>query len=96
MKWNIKLDVFETVYDLNRYDNNDPELFMAHGDQYDPVTPYDEAIELQEIYNSLGIHNKLVTLEGYGHGAWNAKVNGKGLFEMSFDFLIDRQDLIVE
>lgn len=93
---NIKLDVFETVYDLNRYDNNDPELFMAHGDQYDPVTPYDEAIELQEIYNSLGIHNKLVTLEGYGHGAWNAKVNGKGLFEMSFDFLIDRQDLIVE
>ena len=93
---NLKLDVFEAVYGLNRYDTNDPELFMAHGDQYDPVTPYDEAIELQGIYDSLGVHNKLVTLEGFGHGAWNATVNGKNLFEMSFDFLVDRQNLIVE
>lgn len=93
---NIKLDVFEAVYELNRYDSNDPELFMAHGDQYDPVTPYDEAIELQGIYDSLGIHSELVTLEGFGHGAWNATENGKGLFEMSFDFLVDRQNLRLE
>lgn len=93
---NIKLDVFEAVYDLNRYDSSDPELFMAHGDQYDPVTPYDEAIELQGLYDSLGVHSELTTLEGFGHGAWNATVNGKNLFEMSFDFLVDRQSLIVE
>ena len=93
---NVKLDVFEGVYGLNRYDNKDPELFMAHGDQYDPVTPYEEAVELQGIYNSLGVHSKLVTLEGFGHGAWNATVNGKGLFEMSFDFIVERQNLKVE
>ena len=93
---NIKLDVFEAVYGLSRYDSNDPELFMAHGDQYDPVTPYDEAIELQGIYDSLGIHNELVTLVGEGHGAWNATVNGKGLFEMSYDFIVERQNLNVE
>jgi len=93
---NIKLDVFEAVYELNRYDSNDPELFMAHGNEYDPVTPYDEAIELQGIYDSLGIHSELVTLDGFGHGAWNATVNGKSLFEMSFDFLVDRQNLVVE
>ena len=93
---NLKLDVFEAVYELNRYDSNDPELFMAHGDQYDPVTPYDEAIELKGIYDSLSIHSELVTLHGFGHGAWNATVNGKSLFEMSFDFLVGRQNLIVE
>ncbi|WP_281612911.1 prolyl oligopeptidase family serine peptidase [Flammeovirga sp. SubArs3] len=93
---NIKLDVFEGVYQLNRYDANDPELFMAHGDQPDPVTPYEEALELQGIYDSLGIYNQLYTLEGFGHGAWNATVNGKGLFELSFDFLVDRQNLITE
>ncbi|GAB1308515.1 hypothetical protein KH5_11980 [Urechidicola sp. KH5] len=93
---NIKLDVFEAVYELNRYDSNDPELFMAHGDQFDPVTPYEEALELQNIYNSLDIYSNLVTLEGYGHGAWNATVEGKGLFELSFDFLVERQQLLLE
>ena len=90
---NIKLDVFESVYDLNPYDTGDPELFMAHGNEYDPLTPYEEAIELQGIYDSLGIYSELVTLDGKGHGAWNAKVNGKGLSELSFDFLVERQNL---
>lgn len=93
---NIKLDVFEGVYGLNRYDSNDPELFMAHGDQFDPVTPYEEALELQSIYDSLGIHNELVTLHDFGHGAWDAVVDGKGLSELSFDFIVERQDLRVE
>lgn len=98
---NIKLDVFEAVYELNRYDSGDPELFMGHGTAEDPVTPYAEALELQSIYDSLGSYNKLVTLlkpngDPAGHGAWNAIVDGKGLFEMSFDFLVDRQPLIVE
>ena len=101
---NIKLDVFEAVYDLeqyDRYDSNDPELFMGHGQAMDLVTPYEEALELQEIYKSLVIYNKLVTLllpngEPAGHGAWNAIVDGKGLFEMSFDFLVERQNLNLE
>ncbi len=93
---NIKLDVFEGVYDLDRYDSNDPELFMAHGSENDPVTPYEEALELQGIYGSLGIHSELATLDGFGYGAWHATVNGKGLFELSFDFLVERQNLYVE
>lgn len=107
---NQKLDMFEGVYKLDqydRYDNNDPELFMGHGEGYDPVTPYEEALELQEIYNSLGIYNELKTLlvpsdsdptvlVPGGHGAWNGEVDGKSLFEMSFEFLINRQNLTVE
>jgi len=93
---NIKLDVFEAVYGLYQYDSNDPELFMAHGDQYDPVTPYEEALELQEIYYSLNIYSELVTLYGEGHGAWAATFDGKGLFELSMDFIAERQSLTVE
>jgi len=101
---NAKLDAFEAVYDLeqyDRYDTSDPELFMGHGTAEDPVTPYEEALELQSVYNSLGIHNKLVTLllpngEAAGHGAWDAVVDGKGLSELTFDFLVDRQNLQVE
>jgi acetyl esterase/lipase len=94
---NIKLELFEDVYGLYLYDTNDPELFMAHGsNDVNPSTPYSEATELQDIYHSLGIHNKLITLEGAGHGAWDATVDGKGLSEMSFEFIVERQNLTVE
>lgn len=101
---NVKLDLFEAVYDLeqyDRYDTIDPELFMGHGTAEDPVTPYEEALELQGIYDSLGIYSKLVTLlkpngDPAGHGAWNAVVDGKGLSELTFDFLVERQNLSVE
>ena len=89
----VKLDVFEAVYGVERYDAGDPELFMAHGDGNDPVTPYEGALALQDIYDSLNVHSELVTLEGHGHGAWNAVVDGKGLFELTFDFLTERQNL---
>ena len=90
---NVKVELYNTVYEVDRYDAKDPELFMAHGDGNDPVTPYEGALALQDIYDSLGIYNELVTLEGHGHGAWNAVVDEKGIFELSFDFLIDRQKL---
>ena len=90
---NVKVELYNTVYEVDRYDENDPELFMAHGDGNDPVTPYEGALALQDIYDSLGIHSELVTLEGHGHGAWNAVVDGKGLFELSYDFLMERQNL---
>ena len=101
---NAKLDLYEMVYDLeqyDRYDSNDPELFMGHGQAPDLQTPYEEALELQGIYDSLGIYNKLVTLllpngDPAGHGAWDAIVDGKGLSELTFDFLVKRQNLRVE
>ena len=93
---NQKLDLFEGVYGVDPYDANDPELFMAHGDAEDLLTPYEGALELQEIYESLGIHSELVTLEGKGHGAWNAKVDGKSLSELSYEFLMERQGLTSE
>jgi len=94
---NVKLELFEDVYGAYLYDSNDPELFMAHGtNDVNPSTPYSEATELQEIYDSLSIHNALVTLEGAGHGAWDATVDGQNLSEITFDFIVNRQNLTVE
>ena len=41
---NKKVELYNTVYDVDRYDGDDPELFMAHGDGNDPVTPYEGAL----------------------------------------------------
>ncbi len=92
---NVKLELFESVYGETRYDSNDPELFIAHG-TLDPTVLFSEATELDSIYNSLGIYHELVPLVDQGHGAWNATVNGKSLSELSFDFLVERQNLTVE
>jgi len=92
---NVKLELLDSVYGLDRYDNNDPELFIAHG-TLDPTVLFSEATKLDSIYNSLGIYHELVPLVDKGHGAWNAKLNGKSLSEMTFDFLVDRQNLQVE
>lgn len=92
-----KLDLFEGVYGIDPYDTGDPELFLVHGtNDQNASTPYSESVEFQGIYNDLGIYSELVPLEGEGHGAWDAQVDGKGLFDLSFDFLVDRQGLNVE
>ena len=98
---NAKLDFHEAVYNLEqyaRYDGADPELFMGHGQAEDPQTPYAGALELQDIYESIGVYSELKTLvmpdgSPAGHGAWEGVVDGKGLFEMSFEFLVERQSL---
>ena len=92
---NVKLELFNSVYSLDRYDSNDPELFIAHG-TLDPTVLFSEATELDSIYNSLGIYHEFIPLVDKGHGAWNATVDGKSLSEMSFDFLVERQNLNVE
>ena len=92
---NVKLDLYNSVYNLDRYDSADPELLILHGTE-DPTVLFSEAEELVQIYNSTGAHVELVTLEGEGHGAWDAEVSGKSLTEIAFDFLVKRQKLNVE
>ena len=94
---NVKLELLEQVYGFNRYDSNDPELFLAHGTaDANPTTTFSEAVELNALYDSTGVYSELVPLEGEGHGAWTARVNGKSLSELSFDFMVARQGLELE
>ncbi len=91
-----KLDLFEAVYGVDPFDTDDPELFLAHGtNDVNPSTPFSESEEFQSIYDDLGIYSELVPLEGKGHGAWDAEVDGLSLFDLSFDFIVSRQGLDV-
>jgi acetyl esterase/lipase len=92
---NVKLDLFESIYGINRFDSNDPKLFIAHGTE-DPTVLFSEAEDMVQLYDSTGVYHELYTLEGQGHGAWNALVDGKSLSKLSFDFLVERQELILD
>ena len=88
-------DAFELIYGVDLFDSNDPVLYKAHGDE-DPTVPFSSAIELQNIYQAIGVTMRLDTLVGIGHGNFNATVNGKRLEELALEFIIEQQNLNVE
>ena len=92
---NAALEVHKIIYGTNRFDSNDPPLFIAHGTE-DPTVLFSEAEELVRLYDSTGAPIELNTLEGRGHGAWGATVDGKSLSDLSFDFLVAQQELILD
>ena len=45
----IKLQLFEAIYGLNRFDGSDPELFMAHGTaDVNPATPFQKPLKCRQ------------------------------------------------
>ncbi|MEO0340005.1 MAG: alpha/beta hydrolase [Bacteroidota bacterium] len=88
-------DAFEVVYGRDLFDPNDPVLYKAHGTA-DFTVPFSSALDLQEIYESIGVTMKLDTLIGVGHGDFKATLNNKSLEELAFDFITEQQNLIVE
>ena len=91
----IALDGLEGAYGHNRFGSDDPPLFIAHGTE-DPTVPYSRAEDLKAIYETNGVPLAFYTLEGLGHGPWNATVNGKRLEELAFDFIVEQQGLGLE
>lgn len=95
--WGSKtgLDILEKVFNQQRFDSNDPSLFIAHGTK-DPTVPFSKAEDLKSIYKANGVPLCYYPLEGFGHGAWTATVNNKRLEELAFEFIVEQQKLIVE
>ena len=89
------LDVLMQIFGHQRFDSNDPSLFIVHGTK-DPAVPFGKAEDLKSIYESNGVPFAYYPVEGKGHGAWNARVNNKHLDELAFDFIVEQQKLIVE
>lgn len=83
------------IYGYQRFDRSDAPIMIVHG-TVDPTVPYANATELRDIYISTGAAYTLYPLVNRGHSAWDAIVNGKTLSELSFDFIVDKQKLIVE
>lgn len=94
--WGSKA-ALEVLYKMDghqRFDSDDPALFIAHGTE-DPTVTFDKAEELKRMYESTGAPFVYYPLEGKGHGAWSAKVNKKGLEELAFDFIVEQQKLVL-
>ncbi len=83
------------IYSYQRFDRSDAPIMIAHGTA-DSTVKYTSATELRDIYISTGATYKLHTLVNRGHEPWDALVNGKKLAELSFDFIVEQQKLIVE
>lgn len=88
------VDLTNAIYEVNRYDSNDPPVLIVHGTE-DPTVSVDQAYKIAETYDSLGIYNELYLLEGRGHGPWDATINGVGLIEYASEFVINQQNLNV-
>jgi acetyl esterase/lipase len=95
--WGSKasVDILDTIYGHKRFDSTDAPIFITHGTE-DPTVPFNYAEELKTIYDSIMVPYVFYPLEGMGHGAWNATVEGRLLEELAFDFIVEQQSLVVE
>jgi para-nitrobenzyl esterase len=91
----VAVNANNNIYRYNRFDPTDSPIMISHGTN-DPTVAYSEALALKDIYTSTGAKYVLYTLENRGHGPWDAIVNGKKLEELSFDFIVEQQKIIVE
>ena len=91
----VSIEILESIYGHQRFDSNDPALFIAHGTE-DPTVPFSSAEDLKTICETNEIDFVYYPLEGAGHGPWGATVNGKSLSDLSFDFIVENQNLNVE
>lgn len=91
----VALDALDSIYGHQRFDRDNPPLFIAHGTE-DTTVHFREAEALKAIYEANDVPLAYYPLEGLGHGVWNATVDGKRLEELTFEFIVEQQDLRVE
>jgi hypothetical protein len=89
------IEVLELIYGYERFDQSIPAMFIAHGTA-DATVPFSNAIDLKAIYEFNNTEFIYYPLEGSGHGAWSATVDGKNLSDLSFDFIVVNQNLNLE
>ena len=92
---NVSIEILESIYGYQRFDSNDPALFITHGTE-DPTVPFSSAEDLKTICETNEIDFVYYPLEGRGHGPWGATVNSKSLSDLSFDFIVENQSLNIE
>tara|TARA_Y100001968_G_C19341898_1_gene709953 strand:- start:44 stop:1027 length:984 start_codon:yes stop_codon:yes gene_type:complete len=95
--WGSKtsVQVLELIYGFQRFDSNDPPLYIVHGTE-DLTVLFSEAEELRDIYENNQVPYIFYELPGAGHGPWNATVEGVRLEKLAFDFVVEQQQLILE
>ena len=77
-----------------RFDETDAPMSIVHGTE-DPSVPFELGEELKAEYERTGVNYAWYPLDGAGHGAWNAKVDGLSLTDLAFEFIVEQQELEV-
>ena len=84
-----------TVYGYDRFDPTDAPINIVHGTE-DPTVAFSNAENLRDAYMRTGASYVFEPLEGAGHGAWGARIDGQRLPENAFGFLTEQLALVVE
>ena len=96
----VSVDLLQGIYGVNRFDPTDPPLFIAHGTE-DETVAYANALFLATTWTNTGVPHILYTLQGAGHGPWDATVEDadgipQSLYQLAFDFVVAQQALTAE
>lgn len=96
----VSVDLLQGIYGVNRFDPTDPPLFIAHGTE-DETVAYANALLLAATWANTGVPHILYTLQGAGHGPWDATVEDadgipQSLHQLAFDFVVAQQALTAE
>lgn len=72
------------------FDVNDPPMMIVHGEDDDePFVSFRQAELIHGALEALKIPHEFYPIEGVGHGAWDARVNGRNLKLLAQDFIND-------
>ncbi|MEO0493880.1 MAG: alpha/beta hydrolase, partial [Actinomycetota bacterium] len=86
------LTIVEMLESGTRFDATDAPMSIVHGTE-DPTVAFSEAERLRAAYDETGVPYAWHPLEGKGHSAWGATIDGRPLVESAADFIITIQDL---
>lgn len=86
------MSYLQAITGQSRFDANDPPISIVHGSA-DVEVPITQAEALRDAYIASGAPYTYNRLEGAGHGAWSATIDGKTLSENAFSFIVTKQNL---
>lgn len=89
------IQYLELISGIQRFDSNDAPILIAHGTN-DNVVDFSAAETLESKYQATGVNYEFYPLQGFGHSAWGATVNGKSLSDLAFEFITLEQEITVE
>jgi acetyl esterase/lipase len=89
------IQYLELISGIQRFDSNDAPILIAHGTN-DNVVDFSAAETLERQYQATGVNYEFYPLQGFGHSAWGATINGKSLSDLAFEFITLEQEITIE
>jgi len=88
------VNLLEIIEQISQFDETDAPIMIVHGTE-DKTVEYSLAEELRDEYEANEVPYAFYPLEGQGHSAWRAEVDGMTLAELAFEFVVEQQALTI-